>query len=225
MVIYNGVDLQRFCPRSASGRLKAELGLPASAQIALSIGQICLRKGQDVLAEAAGLLGRRWPDLHWVMCGERYSTKAESRDYEESIAATFSAQGMTSRLHRLGYRRDMPELMNEADVLVHTARQEPLGRVLLEAAASGLPIVSTDVGGTPEILSDQDSALLVPPDDPLQLAGAIEQALIDPTQAHERAARARRVTEERFSIAQAARNLETFWHSINASSLPSKPGD
>jgi glycosyltransferase involved in cell wall biosynthesis len=76
-------------------------------------------------------------------------------------------------VHFLGSRGDVPQLLCECAVLVHTARQEPLGRVLLEAAACGLPVIATDVGGTREIFPGADGAVLVPPDSPAAVANAV----------------------------------------------------
>jgi glycosyltransferase involved in cell wall biosynthesis len=218
-VRYNGVDLERFAPRPRTGFLRRELALPDEAVVALSIGQIGLRKGQDVLAEAAigafrslATAGVPFP-LHVVLVGERLSSKAESIVFERAIGDRFEATGTGDRLHRLGYRTDVPALLHEADLLVHAAKQEPLGRVLLEAAASGCPIVATNVGGTPEIL-DATSARLVPPGDAAVLAAAIVDVVAHPTAARDRAAAARATAEERFDVCRTAERLHAFWNDV-----------
>ena len=103
---------------------------PVLCLLVATIGQIALRKAQDVLALAAA---RVKSDLHYLVIGERYSKKAESQAFEESIFERFEAAGLGHRVHRLGYRDDVPALLTEIDILVHTAHQEPLGRVLSEA--------------------------------------------------------------------------------------------
>jgi glycosyltransferase involved in cell wall biosynthesis len=118
---------------------------------------------------------------------------------------------MAPRLHCLGFRDDIPVLLNEIDLLVHTARQEPLGRVLLEAAACGRPIIATKVGGTPEILAHDASALLVPPDDPDALTAAMQQMLDDPDLRTRLGNEARRTVAEPFNLRQSAANLHAFW--------------
>ena len=90
----------------------------------------------------------------------------------------------------------MPELLAELTLLVHPARQEPLGRVLLEAAAAGVPVVATDVGGTREIFSDDEAELIVP-DDVAALAAAIERMLADESLRRRRGAAASRAFEKR----------------------------
>ncbi|MFC1764485.1 glycosyltransferase family 4 protein, partial [Planctomycetota bacterium] len=173
-VIHNGVDTDLFRPGTGTGALKSSLGLCDNDLLVTNIGQICLRKGQMLLAQAAVSLAQTWPQMHYAFVGERYSQKQESIDYEKSIRRLFQEAGIEDRLHRLGFRSDIPQILNETDLLVHTAHQEPLGRVLLEAASCATPIVVTDVGGTAEILTDRTSALLIPPDDLEALCAAIK---------------------------------------------------
>ena len=213
-VLYNGVDCSRFQPRNATGSLRRELGLPDEAFLIATIGQIGLRKGQDVLAEAAVLGADRLADVHYLVIGERLSSKTESVEFEQALVARFGAAGLGDRLHLLGYRRDMELLMNEVDLLVHPAHQEPLGRVLLEAGACGLPVIATSVGGTAEILRDGESARLVPPADPLSLANAIIELHGDASQRARYAAAARRRVETAFNVKQAAPQLVAIWREV-----------
>jgi glycosyltransferase involved in cell wall biosynthesis len=214
VTIYNGVDCQRFQPRSADGEIRRELGLSPEDFLVLTVGQIGLRKGQDVLAAAAELLAPRLPRVHYLLAGERCSEKQESREFEQIVIARLKGLGAGDRLHLLGYREDMPRLMNAANVLVHPTNQEPLGRVLLEAAASGLPIIATDVGGTPEILNDGESALLVPPNRPESLADAILNLANNAALRSQLANNARNRILEKFPIQTAAENLRTLWAKV-----------
>lgn len=177
-VVYNGVDLELFQPRRPTGYLHRELGLPPEAMLIGTIGQICLRKGFDMLVRAAELLTHTLPQAHYLLVGERWSGKGESHELEQAIFA--AAEGpLAGRLHVMGLREDVPQLLNELAMLVHPARQEPLGRVLLEAAASGLPVIATDVGGTAEIFPPGSrAARLVPRDDAKELAEAIRELAV-----------------------------------------------
>jgi glycosyltransferase involved in cell wall biosynthesis len=219
-VLFNGVDCQRFLPRPSTGELKRQLGIPADQLLVTTIGQIGLRKGQDVLATAAALVADEVPNVHYLLVGERYSQKQESIDFERTVIQRFQQSGLNDRLHCLGYRDDVPFLMNESDLLVHPAHQEPLGRVLLESAACGLAVVATRVGGTEEIFTDQVSASLVPPAEPVLLAGAIIELCRDTSQRGRFAQVARDTAEKNFDVKAAAKNLETVWKAIlEASSL------
>jgi glycosyltransferase involved in cell wall biosynthesis len=213
-VVYNGVDLDLFRPRSASGYLHRELGLPPDALLVGTIGQIGLRKGQDVLLSAAIALARRLPNLHWLVVGERFSDKAESRRFEADLHAR-SNRELPGRVRFLGRRNDVASLLGELTLLVHPARQEPLGRVLLEAAAAGIAVVATDVGGTSEIFpADCQAALLVPPDDPSPLAAAIERLLENPGLRSQMALEARRRAENAFDVRSAAVRLVAHYRAV-----------
>ena len=213
-VVYNGVDCERFQPRNSTGRFKQELDLPDDAFLIVTIGQIGLRKGQDVLAEAAAFSAARLPNAYYLLIGERNSSKNESIEFERNIIRRFSEAGLEKRLCRLGYRNDVDDILNEIDLLVHPAKQEPLGRVLLEAAAAGVPIIATDVGGTGEILRDGISARLIPPNDPRKLAEAIVELSADPHTRKRLAEQARQRVEERFNIEHASMELASVWNKM-----------
>lgn len=212
-VAYNGVDVEQFRPRLPTGYLAAELGLPRHTAFALSVGQIILRKGLDVLLSAAEIVVSQGADVHFVIAGSRLSAKPETVAHEQDLLRRAAQPPLAGRVHLLGLRSDMERLLAEATLLVHAARQEPLGRVLLEAAAAGVAVVATRVGGTTEIFPEADQAAwIVPPDSPTDLAAAVRQALADGPLRAQTALRARRIIEERFTAQQAARNLADHYH-------------
>jgi glycosyltransferase involved in cell wall biosynthesis len=215
VTLYNGIDPDEFAPRTKTGSLHRELGLPAEALLAGTIGQICLRKGHNHLAQAAVLLRDRFPHLHYLVVGLRHSAQPETVQFDERITATFVAAGMADRLHRLGFRSDIPPILNELDLLVHPALQEPLGRVLLEAAGAGTPIVATNVGGTGEILEHNRSAWLVSPGSAESLAEGITRLLDDEPLRQRCSQTARETVRERFAITTTAQRQLEAWRLLN----------
>jgi len=170
-VLYNAVDVSRFYPRPPSGYLHRELGVPIGAHLVAAIGQMGPRKGLDQVLLAMQRVVLHHADVQLLIVGERLSTKTESVEFERSLIDMATAAPLTGHVHFLGWRNDVAALLPELTLLVHAARQEPLGRVLLEAAASGCPVVATQVGGTGEIFEPgDDGACLVPPGDPQALA-------------------------------------------------------
>lgn len=220
-VLHNGVDLYEFMPRPSGGGLHCELHLPPEAVLIGAIGQLGLRKGQDTLMSAAALLRAALPKVHYVLIGRRWSDKEESIRFEAGLLDVARRIG---NVHFLGVRDDVPRILNELTMLVHPARQEPLGRVLLEAAACGLPIVATDVGGTREIFAaegdsatgdpETEAALLVPPDNPDALAAMIAALLNDPALRARLAKSARARAENAFDARQAAANLIEHYQAV-----------
>ncbi len=204
-VIYNGVDAAAFAPRPPSGWLHRELGIAAQTKILLSVGQIGMRKGLDVTLAAAEQLLRRRGDLHFVFVGERHSAKTESVDYQRRLLARSALPHLRPHVHWLGERQDVDAIMQESHLLVHAARQEPLGRVLLESFASGLPAVATDVGGTREVFCDDAlTDLLVPADNANLLAECLSRLIDSPCMISQISRRIRQLAVEKFSAAGSA---------------------
>ena len=208
IAIHNGVDLDKFSPRPANGYLQRELGLPADARLIATIGQIGLRKGTDVVLAAALQAADRLPGIHWLIVGERTSEKTESHEFEQHLHDIAAEPLLSGRVHFLGQSSDVAQLMNECTLIVHAARQEPLSRVLLEAAASGVAIVASEVGGTREIFpTEADGALLVPPDDRSALAEAMVTLCGDDQRREALQIAARRRAQAAFDIRVASARL------------------
>lgn len=221
IVVHNGVDLDVFRPRPATGYLHRELGLPPDARLVAAIGQLGLRKATDVALTAALRTAEALTDVHWLIVGERTSCKDESREFESRLRSLAAEPPLTGRVHFLGQRSDVAQLMNECALLVHSARQEPLGRVLLEAAASGLPVVATDVGGTREIFRDEaDGAVLVAVGDHSAIAEAVAALLSDETRRLALAASGRRRAEQAFDIRHAAARMMKQYQELLMKWLP-----
>jgi glycosyltransferase involved in cell wall biosynthesis len=213
-VVRNGIDLDRFRPRAPTGWLHSELGLERTAILITCIGQIGLRKGQDVLAAAAPEIVKQVPEAHFLLIGERTSQKAESIQFEQTIHQRFAELGLADRLHMLGYRDDVADVLGEVDLLVHPANQEPFGRVLLEASAAGVPIVATNVGGTSEIVIDRTTGHLVPPRDPRALAQAVIAVLTNKMESKRFRENGRSRAESEFEITHAAKRLKSVWDNV-----------
>jgi glycosyltransferase involved in cell wall biosynthesis len=153
-------------------------------------------------------------DVHWLVIGERTSSKVESREFEASLRAAAAKPPLVGRVHFPGRRDDVAELLPECALLVHAARQEPLGRILLEAAACGIAVIATDVGGTREIFPDgTNSAALVPSNDPVALGVAMRMLLLDEDGRRALGVAAQKRAEEAFDVRVAASRLIGIYES------------
>ncbi|PHR88653.1 MAG: hypothetical protein COA78_36340 [Blastopirellula sp.] len=181
VVLHNGVDQTKFFPAlqdsaNSKASLHQELQLAPEKQLIGWVGQLGARKGLDVLVEAAKIVVPKFPQAHFIVCGTRHSVKDEAIAYVNDAYEEIKESGLSDSFSFLEHRPDIDQLMRQWCMLVHTAKQEPLGRVLLEAAASGLPVVATQVGGTAEIFPNEE-AILVEPHQPAQTAESILQLL------------------------------------------------
>ena len=222
LVLHNGIDSEIFCPRDKSHEIHRELSIPSGCSLILSVGQIGLRKGVQRFLEVAKHVAKQDRNVHFLLVGTRTSDKEESVRYEAMLHAMAKEYPLDGRVHFLGTRNDVARLMNDARLLLHTAKQEPLGRVLLEAATTGLPIVATRVGGTAEIFPDIcNAAMLVEanhdtPEEQVvsNLAAATLSVLNSPALAKTLSNNARRRMLAIFSKQTAAKKLLRVYQSI-----------
>jgi len=214
--IHNGVDGRAFCParldptaEQSINRLRSELGIAVGENVILYVGQIGMRKGVNALIDCFLRVADQIADVHLLIVGQRNSLKAEAVAYELLLHERVDESGFKKRVHWLGRRTDVNRLMQVSDLLLHPARQEPLGRVLLEASASGLPIVTTNVGGASEILTGTLSRdRLVPLDQIDLMVEGVLELLESPELRAELASEVRQVAIERFSVERCANSLE-----------------
>ena len=194
-VVYNGIDPSPFEAVAAAevDDLRRELGLEG-VQVVGAFGRITPSKGQNVLLEALPYL----PDVHALVVGE---AKIEERAYAEALRQQSEDLGLEDRVHFLGFRRDIPQLMRLSDVVVHTSvAPEPFGRVVVEGMLASRPVVATRGGGVLEIIDDGDNGVLVPPGEPKALAEVLRGLLMDPDRAKALAKAGYATALERFSL-------------------------
>ncbi len=197
-VIFNSVDFRRYQIDVDRAAVRGRLGLRPSDQLLAVVATFKEQKGHRYLLEAATLLGDRRPDLHLLLIGDgELRTALEERT---------RALGLAERVHFLGTRRDVPELLAASDGFVLPSLWEGLSVALVEAMAGALPVVATRVSGTNQVMVDGETGWLVPPADPAALAAAIEALLADPKEAAARGDRARRRVEKLFSAQKQARD-------------------
>lgn len=185
--------------------LRAELGLPASARLLFSAGGLERRKGYDVLLTA---LANLESNVHLAIAGD-----GPDRD---PLLAQASTLGIAPRLHLLGQRSDVRAILPTVDVFVLPSRSDSVPIAVLEAAAAGLPIVSTAVPGIPEVLAPRVDAppagWIVPIDDAAALAAALTEALRPETRT--RGAEARRRIDREHTPEALVTRLESLLASI-----------
>ncbi len=195
-VVHNGIDPAPFdaVTPGAAAVTRAALGVPAGAFVVSLFGRFHMWKGQQVLLETLALL----PDVHALFVGAPLFGEDA---FASALHARAAANGVADRAHFLGFRSDVPDLMRASDAIVHASvYPEPFGRVIVEGMLAGRPVIATRAGGVTEIIDD-DTGVLVPPDDAGALARAIESLAADPARAAQIAARGAARARAEFSVA------------------------
>jgi len=227
-VISNGVDVSKYGRRRASLRdemqrpedasVAIELGVRDNTRFIIMVGTLKEGKGHCYMIEAMTLLALRYPDLDLLFVGDG--------DLRAELERQVAHANLAERIHFLGSRQDVPALLAASTIFVLPSLWEGLSMALLEAMATGLPIVASEVSGTVQALVPDEHGLLVPPGDVQALVGAIEQILSDPDQAAEMGARARQRTIAEFSAQkQADEHLALYGRGPSSGPRYGKPQD
>jgi glycosyltransferase involved in cell wall biosynthesis len=191
----NGVDLRRFRPSGpeAAAAKRRALGLPVAAPVVGFVGRLVAEKGLPELLQAARLILRRLPEARFLIVGPTDHCKRDA-----VTPALADAHGVADACYFTGLREDLPELYALMDVFVLPSHREGFPRVLLEAAAMGVPAVVTDVRGCREAVEHGRNGLHVPLRDVSALADAILRLLLDRGLAGRLGEQAREIAAERF---------------------------
>ncbi len=173
VVIHSGVELKKFkeVPYNEKQNFKKELGIPENALIIGSAGRLEPVKGPEFLIEAACHILPEYPDTFFVFAGDGEL----KRDLEKKALEI----GIEKNIVFLGWRDDIAEIISVYDIFVLPSLNEGMGRVLVEAMALEKPIVASNIGGIPDLVSHGKNGFLVPPKDPRELANYIQILIED----------------------------------------------
>ncbi|WP_238758259.1 glycosyltransferase [Rubinisphaera margarita] len=197
--LWNGIDVNRF---AYSG--------PVDEPHAISVARLSPEKDFPTLLKATRIVADRHPDFRLTLVGD-----GKERDSLEQLAAELNLGGTVTFL---GERSDIPELLAKSAMFVSSSSTEGISLTLLEAMAVGLPIITTSVGGNPEIVTPDVTGYLVPPAEPEQLAGAICGHLERRDTWKSMGTVARHQVEQKFHIDRMIREYESLYRSLMSES-------
>lgn len=183
LVIGNGIDLARFVPNSAArAAMRAELGLSQDDMLVTTVGRLVREKGHLDLADAA-LACADLASMHVAIVGDALPSD------RDPVTGTLDTHPAVARLgqrwHRLGHRADVQRVLQASDVFVLASYREGLPRTVIEAMATGLPVIATDIPACRELVEPGVVGLLVPPGRPADLAAAIRRLVTDARLRHD----------------------------------------
>jgi glycosyltransferase involved in cell wall biosynthesis len=164
-------------------------------------------KGYDTFLGAAATVSREMPEVRFLAVG-----KGTDSEKMKNAVARHELEGAVTLA---GYRPDVPDILSAVDLLVNCPKsREGLSVIALEAMATGLPVIATNVGGIPEIVRDGETGLLVPPDDPDALARAMVRLLSDAELASRLADAGARLVREELSVDKMVERTEALYREI-----------
>ena len=208
VTVYDAIDPQAFGVDSGSDprRLRNHLGLNTTANVVSIVGRLSPEKGHRFFLQGLGQILERFPETQVLIAGDGPERNA--------LRSLVDSLGVDHAVSFLGYRRDVPAIIEASDVVVLASQREGFGDVLIEAMSLSRPVVATAVGGVPEIVQHDETGLLVPAGDSEALAQAVMRLLADPTWSRRLGANGREVVMQHFHVDVLARRLALVYEEL-----------
>ena len=207
-VIYNGVAPAQMITDEETQKCKAELGISGCYPVLGVVGSLYPVKGHRFLLEAMPEILGRWPKAHLLVIG-RGELEIALKEQVEQLA-------IGANVRFLGMRQDVPRLLSLMDVFVLPSLSEGLSIALLEAMASGKPVVATRVGGNPELVDHGRTGFLVQSEDAKELAANLLKLLSDSGTMQQFGRQAAERVQQYFSMGQMVdRYKDLYIQSLN----------
>ncbi|HSF30546.1 MAG TPA: glycosyltransferase family 4 protein [Candidatus Tectomicrobia bacterium] len=215
-VIPLGLELEPFLHCAASrGAFRRELQLDGVERLVGIVGRIFPIKNHDLFLDAAALVGKEDPAVRFVIVGDGILRPAIERHARDL--------GLADRVIFTGWRRDLPRIYADLDVLAVTSKNEGTPVSAIEAMAAGCPVVATRVGGLPDLIHEGQTGYLVAPGDAPAVAAAMLRLLRAPETARRMGQAARARVEDCFAVERLTRDTEQLYMELlgRASAFPS----
>jgi sugar transferase (PEP-CTERM/EpsH1 system associated) len=203
VTIVNGIDESLFAAETDGAGMRNELGIGSRGPVIGFCGRLEPQKGVCYLLEALPQVLKRLPDAALVIVGDGY--------FQDDLKHQAEALGVEKSVIFVGTRRDMPRVYKALDVLVLPSLFEGMPMVLLEAMASGCPVVATDVGGVRELIAHGVSGSVVEPKNAPKLGEELIRLLEDEEMRLRYVTNGLRTVRERFSIASMTKRYERLY--------------
>jgi glycosyltransferase involved in cell wall biosynthesis len=205
-VLANGIDTVAFAPGAHGLAVRSAFGIPANAPVVGTIGRLNEVKRQDLLIRGFARVRQRFPESRLLLVGD-----GPVRNDLEGLVRSLA---LTDAVHFAGYQAQPAQFLESMDVFALTSRSEGMPLAVLEAWASGLPVVASAVGGLPSLIADGQTGLLFPFPNEGALAAAIEQLLANPDRARQLGRAGQRHVRAHYSLDHVAAEYEDQYREL-----------
>lgn len=210
-MIYNGVEIPDLADMRRKADLRFQLGLTADAFVVGCVANIQPIKGFEYLIQAILHLIHQGLNIHLLLIGGIEKRMDSAEGYYKSLVDLVCTEGQEKRIHFLGVRSDVGDLVSLLDVFILPSLSEGFSNAILEAMAAGVPVIATTVGGNGEAVIPEETGLLVAPADCDAIAAAVQRLYHSPSLAAAMGTRGRQRIQERFSVGQMVQSMETLY--------------
>ncbi len=206
LTIHSGVDIDHYMSARVNVEEKKEsLEISTKGPVVGTVGWLLSIKGPMYLLKAMGKVWQDYPEATLVFVGKG--------DLEAELRAKALQMDVSDRVKFMGWRDDIPEIMKILDVFVLPSLNEGMGRVLVEAMASGRPVVASRVGGIPDLVKHGENGFLVEPGDENGLSAAIKKLLADKIMRNQMGQKGRIMARE-FSVENMIEKIDVLYESL-----------
>lgn len=215
-VIRNGVAVPDSSFKSTIlSSVFQEFDIEVGAPLVTMVARIDRKKGVEDLIDAGVGVLEKFYNARFLVVGPCLKStddgSVQDYDYKKELLTRVKQRGLLGKFHFLGHRDNVTEILSASTVSVLPSLSEGLSNTLLESMACGVPVVSTNVGGTPEIISDGIHGLLVPPSDPAALTTALCRVLSSPTLARKMKDAGKQRAAELYSFEKMTHSTEQLY--------------
>jgi len=207
--ILNGVDTEKFQP-GVNPKFREQLGFSKNGLTIGTVGRLDPIKDQRLLLEAFTLVSSSRKDLMLVIIGDG-PERQNLESYRDSLHCR-------DRIRFLGERDDVDRVLRVLDIFVLPSKNEGTSNTILEAMATGLPVIATAAGGNPELVSQNRTGLLFPAGDLKGIVEALDFYLKDQGHRYDHGLNGRKEVEQRFSLGKMVNNYEELYKSFHSKS-------
>lgn len=211
ITMYNGIDLEKFQVVNSLNTKKTRqaLNLPDKGTIICTVAVLREQKGIQFMIDALPIILEQFPDVNYLVVGDG--------QYGIRLKSLAVSRGVEERVVFAGHRTDIPEILMLSDVFVLPTLGDALPTVLIEAMAAKKPIIASDVGGVPEIITDEVTGLLIPPANPSNLATACLEILKNENLAKKLTQNAYKSVQQKFNVLSQVKQLSDLYQQIQDS--------
>ena len=210
-VLHNGIDIEKWSRRGARKVLRKELGLTGDQLLVGTVARITYDKDLPTFFAVAKQVAEIRPGTVFVVVGDGYG------DELERAKKDVAQNGLSDIIKFAGHRNDLKNIYASFDLFLMTSLTEGMPNTVLEAMALKLPVVSTNIGGLPELVEEGVSGLLCSTGDVEALTQAVLQLLLDDGLRKKFALQARKRIEQHFDFSTRVRSMEEIYHQFTSS--------
>lgn len=206
-IVHPGIPFEEFSQSYTDKLLRTQLNLPENTILIGTVATICPNKGTHYLIDAGLQLLKEYPNLHFIIIG---ALRQKYQPFITRLKQKIHTSGYSSHFHFLGEISNIPHLLHDLDIFIHPSLSEAYSMVIMEAMASGLPVIATSVGGTPEQITHGENGLLIPPGDVKAIIDTTKKLLHNRNLIEQLGKNAFTTAQKKFNITATAQKLKNL---------------